>query len=74
MEQYKNEYTKVATDLGLVERILPSNIMYDEAVVLGAAGYTVTGRILDYIYNTNNGIVTKGITTALAGKRPLWAE
>lgn len=74
MEQYKSEYTKVATDLGLVERISPSNVMYDEAVVLGAARYTVTGRILDYIHNTNNGIVIKGITTALAGKRPLWAE
>lgn len=74
MEQYQDEYTKVSTDLGLVERITPSNTIYDEAVVLGAARYTVTGRILDYLYNTNNGIVIKGITTALAGRRPLWGE
>ena len=74
IKQYEDEYTKVATDLGLVERIPPSKTLYDEAVVLGAARYTVTGRILDYIYNKNNGIVIKGITTALAGKRPLWGE
>lgn len=74
MEQYKGEYTAVATDLGLIERISPSYESYDEAVVLGAARYTVTGRILDYIYNQNNGTVIKGITTALAGGRPLWAE
>lgn len=74
MKQYENEYVSDATYLGLVERKSPSYNSYDEALVLGASRHTVTGRILDHIYNKNHGTVIEGLTTALAGTRPLWVE
>jgi hypothetical protein len=74
MTQYRTEYMREATTLGMIDPVFPKYAEYDEAWIAGASRPGLFARIVDF----RNAIFGKykihGPTLVLAGQRPLWAN
>jgi hypothetical protein len=74
MDEYKTDYFKYASKLGLTKEILPNfEIRYDASLVLGASRPGLYARLTEMNFYLKQGLKTDMIFV-LAGERELWAE